>query len=312
MKRRTLTAAALLGPSTLLPATAQTNSSPITVIVPFPPGDALDATVRAMAAAVQLKVPVITDNKPGASGFIAATAVQRSNNQATFLLGTTAMMAITPFAKKAPYAPNDFIPVARIATISTMVAVPNSFPARTWEEFVALAKKNPGKYSYASPGEGTLLHMNMEALQKAVGIQLVHVPYKGMGPALQDFLGGRIDVYMEPGVISHIKAGTARGLVILSDTRLPDLPDVPTTRELKVSVSQPGWFGIFAPKNQPPGVARRLATALRSATESPELKSKMPPGVQAAFLDGNGLAKLIQTDQALFRKLITDLNIKLD
>lgn len=312
MKRRSFTAVALLGLS--LVARAQSTSTPLTLVVPFPPGDALDATVRAVAeaASLELKVPVIVDNKPGASGFLAATAVMRSNNQSTFLLGTTAMMSITPFAKKAPYAPSDFIPVARIATISTMVAVPSNFPAKSWEEFVSLAKKNPGKYTYASPGEGTLLHMNMEALQKAAGIQLLHVPYKGMGPALQDFLGGRVDVYSEPGVISHIKAGTVRGLAVLSESRLPELPDVPSTRELKVAADKPGWFGVFAPKNAPPAVVERLSTALRNATARSELKAKMPPGVQASYLDGSALAQQIQAEQAVYRKLISDLNIKLD
>lgn len=312
MKRRVFPAAVLLWLA--VTAHAQSSDGALTLVVPFPPGDALDATARAVgeAASAELKSTLIVDNKPGASGFIAADAVARSTNRTTFLLGTTAMMSITPFAKKAPYAPSDFIPVARIATISLVVAVPSSFPAKTWAEFVALAKQNPEKYTYASPGEGTLVHMSMEALQKAVGIKLLHVPYKGMGPAMQDFLGGRIDVYSEPAIITHIRSGTARGLAVMSDTRLAELPDVPSTRELKVAVDQPGWFGVFAAKSVPIPLVERMSAALRSATARPELKGKLPAGVQASYLEGGALAKQIQAEQGLYRKLISDLNIKLD
>ncbi|MFD0668287.1 tripartite tricarboxylate transporter substrate binding protein [Ramlibacter sp. MAHUQ-53] len=311
MKRRSFAAAALLGLA--LSAQAQSDS-PLTLVVPFPPGDALDATARAVAEAAsqELKVPIVVDNKPGAAGFIAADAVARSNSQTTFLLGTTAMMSITPFVRKAPYAPSDFTPVARIATINLVVAVSSGFPAKTWAEFVALARQNPGKYSYASPGEGTLLHMGMEALQSTAGFKLLHVPYKGMGPALQDFLAGRIDVYSEPANIAHVKAGTARALAVVGDARLPDLPEVPTTRDLKIAYDQAGWFGIFAPKNVPPALTARLSTALRNAAARPELRTRLPAGVQSAYLAGAPFADQIRGEQDLYRKLITDLNIKLD
>lgn len=311
MKRRTFAAAALLG----LTVTAHAQSdAPLTLVVPFPPGDALDSTARAVAEAASqdLRLPIVVDNKPGASGFIAADAVARSNNQRTFLLGTTAMMSITPFAKKAPYAPSDFTPVARIAAINLVVSVPTSFPAKNWAEFIALAKQNPGKYTYASPGDGTLLHLGMEALQSTAGIKLLHVPYKGMGPALQDFLANRIDVYSEPAVIAHIKAGTARGLAVIGDARLPELPDVPTTRELKVSYEQQGWFGVFAPKSVPPELIARVSTALRNAIAGPELKGRLPPGVQSSYLQGTQFSNQILAEQSVYRTLISQLNIKLD
>lgn len=313
MNRRSFAAAALLL-GFAFAAQAQSGNTPVTLIVPFPPGDALDATARAVAeaAAAELKVTVVVDNRPGASGFIAADAVARSNNQTTFLLGTTAMMSITPFAKKAPYAPSDFTPVARVATINTIVTVPSSFPAKTWQQFVDLAKKNPGKYTYASPGEGTFIHMSVEALQQAAGIKLLHIPYKGMAPALQDFLGGRIDVYTEPGVIPQVQAGTVRALAVVGDKRLPEVPDVPSTRELHVPFELPGWFGVFAPKNVPAALVERMAAALRTATAHSELKGKMPPGVQVSYTDGPALSKQIQAEQGVYRKLISDLKIKLD
>ncbi len=310
MKRRTVLATSLLA----LAATAYAQTDTLTLVVPFPPGDALDATARAAAEAAsqELKIPIVVDNKPGASGFIAAEAVMRSTNQTTFLLGTTAMMSITPFVKKAPYAPADFTPVARIAAINLVFTVPASSPAKTWADFVQLAKKDPGKYTYASPGEGTLLHLGMEALQSTGGFKLLHVPYKGMGPALQDFLGGRIDVYGEPGIIPHVKAGTARALAVVGDTRLPEIPEVPTTRELKVAYDASGWFGVFAPKNVPAALVERMSSALRNATEQPAFKGRLPAGVHPSYLPGNAFARELQGEQAVYRKIITDLNIKLD
>lgn len=311
MKRRVFSAAALL--SLAMSAYAQTEG-PLTLVVPFPPGDALDATARAVAeaAAQEMKVSIVVENKPGAAGFIAADAVARSTNQSTFLLGTTAMMSITPFVRKAPYSPSDFTPVARIATINLVVSVPSAMPAKNWAEFVTLAKSNPGKYSYASPGEGTLLHVGMESLQSAAGFKLLHVPYKGMGPALQDFLGGRVDVYAEPAVVSHVKAGTARALAVVGDARLPELPDVPSTRDLKVPYENPGWFGVFAPKNVPAALVARMSAALRRADARPELKNRLPAGVQSAYLDGGPFGSQIQTEQGIYRKVISDLNLKLD
>lgn len=311
MKRRNFAAAVLLG--CILTAQAQT-SGPLTLVVPFPPGDALDATARAVAeaAAQELKTTIVVENKPGAGGYLAADAVARSNNGNTFLLGTTAMMTVTPFLRKAPYAPSDFTPVARIATINLVVSVGSGFPAKTWAEFLALAKKDPGKYTYASPGDGTLIHIGMEALQATAGFKLLHVPYKGMGPALQDFLGGRIDVYSEPAVIAHVKAGKATALTVVGDARLAELPDVPTTRDLKVSYEQPAWFGIFAPKSVPQDLVARMGAALATATARPELKGKVPAGVQASYLESKAFSSQIQTETNLYRKLIADLNLKLD
>lgn len=311
MQRRPFVFALLM---TCALSTFAQGDKPLTLVVPFPAGDALDATARAIAEAAgqELKTTVVVDNKPGAGGFIAADAVARSGNGATFLFGTTAMMTITPFVRKAPYAPSDFTPVARIATGNVVFSVPASFPAKTWAEFVAVAKQSPGKYSYASPGDGTLLHLAMEALQSAAGIKLLHVPYRGMAPALQDFLGGRVDVYGEAGIIPYVKAGSARALAVVGTARLPELPDVPSTKELGVSYQQPAWFGVFASKNTAPELAARVSNAIATAIARPEFKGKLPPGLQAAYTDGKALGAQIQAEQALYRKLIADLNIKLD
>jgi tripartite-type tricarboxylate transporter receptor subunit TctC len=314
MKRHILAAAAALCWAIVPVVHAQSNNAPLRLVVPFPPGDALDSTARALAefTATELQRTIVVENKPGASGFIAADSVAQSHDTGTFLLGTTAMMSITPFLKKAPYSPSDFTPVARFATITTIVAVPSGFPAKTWPEFVALAKKNPGKYTYASPGEGTIIHMGMESLQRSAGIQLLHVPYKGMGPALQDFLGGRVDIYSEPAVINHIKAGTARGLAVMSNNRLNELPDVPSLKEVGVTYENEAWLGVFAPKNTPAGLVTQMGAALAKAAARPEIQGKLPPGVQIGYLGKEPFAQKIRSEQTSNKKLISDLNIKLD
>lgn len=311
MKRRLVATAGLLWAAL---AAAQPAEGPITLVVPFPPGDALDGTARAVAEAVatELKTTIVVDNKPGAAGSIAAEAVARSGSPTTFLLGTTGMMSINPFLRKTPYAPSDFVPVARMATIVSVIAVAPSFPARNWTEFVALAKASPGKYSYASPGPGTGIHMAMEAVQSAAAIKLLHVPYRGMATALPDFLGGRVDIYSEAGIINHIKAGTARGLAVVGPSRLPELPDVPSTHELKVPFDAPGWLAVFGTKGVSPALAEQLSAALRKAVANPELKTRLPVGVQASYANAATLGRQIQADQAVYRKLITDLDIKAD
>ena len=311
MLRRTFAALVL---SALAATAGAQNAGPLRLIVPFPPGDALDATARAMAeiAAADLKRTIVVENRPGASGFIAAEAVSRSGDGATFLLGTTAMMSVTPFLKKAPYAPSDFTPVARIATITPVVTVSSEFPAKTWAEFVSLVKANPGKYSYASPGEGTMIHMSMEVLQKAAGVRLLHVPYRGMAPALQDFLGGRIDVYTEPAVIAHIKAGKARGLAVMNPIRLRELPDVPTLKELGVAFDREAWLGVFAPRDVPADLVERMGQALAKAAGSAELQQRMPPGAQVTHMAAGPFGQLILSEQTDYKKLISDLNLKLD
>ena len=295
-------------------AAAQSNTAYVKLVVPFPPGDALETATRLLAdlAGTELGRQIVIENKVGAGGFIAADAVAHSTDGNTLLLGTTAMMGITPFLRKAPYAPSDFEPIARVANISGVFAISNNIPATTWNEFVALAKKNPGKYTYATPGEGTLLHLSMEVVARAAGFRLLAVPYKGMGPALQDFVGGQIDVYSEPAVIAQVRAGKAKALAVIADSRLPDLPDVPALSEMNIQFGTAAWIGIFAPRNMPSPMLAEVASALQRAAARPEFKAKLPPGVVTSFAPGPVLKDQIQKEQITYRKLISDLNLKVE
>jgi tripartite-type tricarboxylate transporter receptor subunit TctC len=311
MFRRALAAFALS--SVAFAAHAQ-SGAPIRLVVPFPPGDALEASARTLAefASAELGRPVVVENKPGAAGFIAAEQVARATDDATYLLGTTAMMTVTPYLRKAPYSPADFQPLARISTITAVFTVNNAVPAKTWQEFVALAKANPGKHTYATPGEGTILHLSMEMLQKETGLKFVQVPYKGMGPAMQDYLGGRIDIYTEPAIIAQVKGGNGRALAIMGPSRLPDLPDVPTLAELGVKFEAQPWIGVFAPKSASPRAVAEVEAAIQKAAARPEFRAKLPPGVQAAYVGRDAFGRQIEAEQASYRKVIADLNLKLD
>lgn len=290
------------------------SSAPLRIVVPFPPGDALEAAARTLAefAAGELGRPVVVENKPGASGFIAAEQVARATDDATYLLGTTAMMTITPYLRKAPYAPSDFVPVGRVATITGVFVIGNPVPARSWAELVALAKGQPGKLTYATPGEGTILHLSMEMLQKEAGLKFVQVPYKGMGPAMTDFLGGRIDIYTEPAIIAQVKGGNGKALAVMGPVRLPDLPDVPTLAELGVRFDAQPWIGLFAPKSASPKTTAELEAAIRNAAARPEFRAKLPAGIAAAFADRQAFGRQIEAEQGGYRKVIADLNLKLE
>ncbi len=311
MLRRTF-AVGLLAISAL--AQAQTGSNaPLKLVVPFPPGDGLDTAARVLGELVgkELNATVIVENRPGASGAIAAEAVARAAEPRTFLVGTTALLGITPFVRTVPYNPADFEPIARFAHIAAVIAIRNDIPAKNWAEFAALAKAEPKKYTYATPGEGTSIHLSVATIARNAGIEMLAVPYKGMAPALQDFLGGRIDLYSEPAVVPHVKSGKARGIAVNSPTRLPELPDVPTYEEAGIKSSSTPWLGVLATKAVPADLRQQVSNALGRAVASPEFASRLPAGVQAAYSPSADFAKQIQSEQAFYKQLISTLNLKI-
>lgn len=293
---------------------AQIGNGIIKLVVPFPAGNPLDAAARALGDAVakELQRTVVIENRAGASGSIAAASMVKNKESNAFLFGTTAMMAVTPYMMKTQYAPSDFTPVAKTVNINTIVTVPAEFPAKTWAEFVQLAKRDPGKYSYATPGPGTIIHLSMELLQAAAGIRLLHVPYRDTNAAVQDFLGGRVDIYSEPTVIQFIQSGKARGLGVMSNTKIPELPDVPALGQLGVPIQYQAWLGVFAPKSVDAALVAQFEKALQTAVASPEFRAKLPPGLLPEFADGKTFSQQISREQVAYRKLITDLNIKVE
>ena len=252
-------------------------SRPIRMVVPFPPGGATDVVSRRMAMAMEKELgqPIVIDNKGGAGAIIGAEAVAKAEPDGYTILSSTAGVHVVNPAiyPKLPYDPvKSWEPVAQFVAAPLAVVVLSSSPFKTIQELIAYAKKNPGKLSYGSAGNGSSLHQNGEMFKHAAGVSILHVPYKGAGPAMTDFRGGRVDMMFSyvGSVLPGVKAGELRMLAIGSPKRLPLLPDVPTVGE---AVGQPDydadtWTGLVAPAGTPPEVIERLNKASNAALEA--------------------------------------------
>jgi len=296
-------------------ANAAFPDGPIKLIVPFAAGDVLDGTARALAERMSdaLKQPVIVENRPGAGGYIAGGAVSKAPADGyTLLFGTVAMMAITPRLRKAPYSPEDFEPVAKVAYVLPVFSINEKVPVKTWGEFVTYAKDRPGQLTYGTPGEGTWQHIATEYLLSRVGVTMTAVPYRGMAPAVTDFLGGRVTAVIDPTAFAHLQAGKGRGLLAMGNSRFEGLPDAPSAKELGIDFGLESWFGVFAPRGLPPDVAKRLEQAIASAVESQLFKSKLPVGINADYLNVAQFRRLLSSDTERYAKILEILKIKLE
>jgi len=289
-------------------ADAQAQNFPnraITLVIPFAPGGSTSIVGRVIADKMSelLGEKVVVDNRPGAGGTVGTKAVAKSDPDGyTLLLGYTGTLAIGPsLYNNAGYDPRkDFAPIGLIGNAPNSLVVHPSFPAKTVAELIAYAKANPGKVNFGSAGAGTVSHITGEYFARSAGITLVHIPYKGTGPALTDLLGGHIPMAFAPIPASHpnISAGMLRGLAVTSTTRSSLLPDVPTMAEAGL----PGfdaslYYGLVAPAGTPRPVIDRLNKELRAALGSNEVKKQLgldgteiTPGTPedyAAFIDAD-------------------------
>jgi len=264
-------------------ANAQYPSKPLRLIVPFAPGGSTDIFARLIAERAQapLGQPVVVENRPGAAGNIGANEVVRAAPDGyTLLMATTGVMAINnALYKSMTYdAAKDLEPVVYVASITNVLIVPPDFPAKNVAELVAMAKKEPGKLSFASSGAGASTHMSAELFKSMTGTDIVHVPYKGSGPAMPDLMSGRVHMMFEnaPGAVSHIKAGKLRALAQTGLKRSPALPDVPTIAESGVpGYESLSWSGIAVAAGTPRAIVDRLNKDLNSVLATAEMKSKL-------------------------------------
>jgi tripartite-type tricarboxylate transporter receptor subunit TctC len=275
---------ALLAGAVAPPARAQTDypSGPVTLVVPFPAGGSTDLVARLVAAAMSknLGQQVVVENRGGAGGNIGAAAVARAEPDGyTILMGTVATHALNPaLYKKMPYdAVADFAPISLLALIPNVLVVNPDFPARSVPELVELLKAHPGEYSYASSGNGTPLHLSGELFKSMAGVDMVHVPYKGAGPALVDVIAGHVPIMFDnlPPSLEQIRAGKLRGLAVTTKERAPAIPELPTIAETLPGYETYSWNALFAPAGTPEPIIQRLNEAARAAVKDPEIAAKL-------------------------------------
>lgn len=245
-------------------------SRPVTLLVGYPAGGAVDTVARIVAERlrVDLGQQVVVDNRPGASGLTAATALRRAAPDGhTLGIVTNGTMVISPQLMRAPPfdAANDFTPIGMAAINDGVFVVHPDFPARDLTGFVAAVKVAPDRYFFASSGIGGSTHLGAELVKQTVGLRMNHVPYQGDGPALVDVMAGRVPIMstVMPSVADHIRAGRVRAIAALGDRRFPGFPDLPTFAETYPGLTAYAWLALFGPRGLPQAVMEPLAVALR-------------------------------------------------
>ena len=296
-------------------------SKPVTLIVPNPPGGLVDTSARLLSdpLARLLNQSVIVENRPGGSGNIAYQAVARAKPDGYTLLVSysayhTANPALIPKLQWDPV--KDFAPVALLTVATNVIAVHPSLPVNNLKEFIEYARKNPGKLNYASQGNGSLSHIGTELFKQQTQTDMVHVPYKGSGAAIQDVLSGQVQVFITtpPSVMGHVQVGKLKALAVAGKSRHPMMPNVPTTAEAGVpDFSLEAWVGLFAPAGTPPEVIAKLSEEVRNSLETPESRQRAAAqGVEIRYLPPDALRSLLRRELDYWGKLIRTANITAD
>lgn len=317
--RIALAAGLALGMGTVASAQDGYPNKPITMVVPASAGGTTDLAARMTAQALGpvLGQTLVVENKGGGNGNIAAAQVKRAEADGyTLLMQYSGFHVISPHLGKSSWELKDFVPVANVLSAPQIVVVRGDLPVNTMQELVAYAKANPMKLNYASSGNGSLQHVTGVQLERAAGVQMMHVPYKGTGPALQDLLGGQVDLTFgtAPPFMPHIQAGKLKVLAITGKERLPSLPDVPTTAETGFpGVNATSWFAMFAPAGTPAAIVSKLESDVRNALAEPAFQQKArDQGAAADFMDSKALGDMVQRDWDMWAQIVKEANIKGD
>jgi tripartite-type tricarboxylate transporter receptor subunit TctC len=303
------------------PAFAQYPERTVTLVVPYPPGGGLDITARQIAPLLSKELggqPVVVENRAGATGSIGASAVAKANPDGYLLLWsslTSHSIHGSLYGAQVPYdLEKNFSPVVVFGAIPLVFVVNPKLPANTLPELIALAKAKPGSLAFASGGNGSVQHLAGEMFQRAAGIQLLHVPYKGIGPAVQDLIGGQVQLIVESlaATVSHINGGRMRALAVASAQRESTIPNVPTASEaglkgFEVTVK----LFLLAPPGTPAPVVSKLNGAMKAILDSAAVKEMLhKQAVVPMWQPPEEAGRLIREENAKWNKVIRDGNIK--
>ena len=319
-KQFTTLALAALATGFLGSATAQSAypGKTVTMVVPTAAGGTTDLSARMLAQALGpvLGQTVVVDNKGGGNGNIAASIVKRAEADGyTLLMQYSGYHVISPhITKQKQWDQGDFQPVANVISAPQIIVVRADLPVKTLPELIAYAKANPGKLNYASSGNGSLQHVTGAMLEQQGAIKMVHVPYKGTGPALQDLLGGQVDLTFgtAPPFMPHIASGKLRVLAVTGKQRLPSLPDVPTTAEAGYpKVDATSWFAVFAPAGVSKAVVDKLTADIRTVVQSPAFQQKaQEQGATADYQTPAQLGDKVRADLANWATVVKTSKIE--
>ena len=314
--RRRLTVLALSGFATL--ANAAWPESTITLIVPWAPGGSTDILARTLSEQLtkSLGQPVIVDNRAGASGNIGSNVVAKAKPDGyTLLIGSMSTHAMNPALM--PGMPfrgvEDFTPIARIANVVNTMVVHPAVPVKNLPEFIAYAKANPGKVAYASAGAGSTNHLSAVLFERAAGVQMLHVPYKGGAPAVLDTLSNQTQVLFSAGTqtLPHVKSGKLRLLGVTEAKRSALLPDAPTVGETLPGYELGVWYGAFGPPGMSAELVTKLNAEINKALANPEVRSRMDAiGVELVRGSPQEFAAVLRSDADRYGKVIRELGIK--
>ena len=290
---------------------------PIRIIVNTAPGGLTDVTARLLAQHMGefLKQPIIVDNRAGGDGLIGIRAVKSAPADGYTLLGTTGTVALQMAVRQEPGYDllQDFTGIGIMSRSPFLMVVGASKPDKTFADFVARARANPGKLSFASAGVGTAPHLGMERIAHQLGLNVMHVPYKGNGPALPDVMAGRVDTILEAYGSSgaQVQAGQFRVLAVTSASRIPKLPNVPTVAESGLpQYSAYTWLSLIVPAGTPPAIVQRLSEALRHAKSVDAVKARFAAdGVEAMDMTPDQFNQFMSREVATARQLVHDLGI---
>ncbi len=295
-------------------------NKPIRFIVPFPPGGGTDIVSRLVTGKMTeiLGWRIVIDNRSGAGGSVGMeVAANSAPDGYTLVMGQTSNLAVNPsLYSKLPYQPmKDFSPVSLVSMIPIAVMVSAKAPYKTVADLVAAARSKPGQVTYASTGSGTIGHLSGELLQRATGVKLIHVPYKGAAQAFPDLLGGRLDVFLASleSAIPQAKAGTIRVLAVTSLRRAPVLPDVPTVAESGYKGFEANtWTGVLVAARTPQPIIERLNVEIARVLEQPDIRARLATGGEPVQTGPRAFAALLRADTEKWARIVKEAGVKVE